>query len=64
MELLTRDKCFQAGWQLLEPNTWEYRDIFTGNRGIATVENLQSALKAKTERLLIKEAIVHTKRKK
>lgn len=64
MELLTRDKCFQAGWQLLDPDTWEYRDIFTGAKGIATVESLQSALKAKTERLLIKEASVFVKRKK
>jgi len=64
MELLTRDRCFEAGWQLLEPNTWEYRDIFTGDRGIATAEGLQAALKAKAERLLIKEAIVFVKRKK
>jgi len=64
MELLSRDKCFQAGWQLLDPDTWEYRDIFTGTKGIATVQNLQSALKAKTERLLIKEASVFVKRKK
>ena len=64
MAELTRDKCFEAGWQLLEPNTWEYRDIFTGIRGVATVEGLQAALKAKAEKLLIKEAIVHTKRKK
>lgn len=64
MELLTRDKCFEAGWQLLEPNTWEYRDIFTGDRGVATVEGLQVALKAKAERLSIKEAIVLAKRKK
>jgi len=64
MELLTRDRCFEVGWQLLEPNTWEYRDIFTGDRGIATIEGLQAALKAKAERLLIKEAIVLTKRKK
>jgi len=61
---LTRDNCFEAGWQLLSPGTWEYRDIFTGDRGIATVEGLQAALKAKAERLLIKEAIVLTKRKK
>ena len=61
---LTRDKCFEAGWQLLSPDTWEYRDIFTGDKGIATVEGLQVALKAKTERLLIKDAIVFTKRKK
>ena len=61
---LTRDRCFEAGWQLLSPDTWEYRDIFTGDRGIATVEGLQAALKAKAERLLIKEAIVLTKRKK
>jgi len=64
MELLTRDRCFEAGWQLLGLNTWEYRDIFTGDRGIATAEGLQAALEAKAERLLIKEAIVFVKRKK
>ena len=65
---LTRDKCFEAGWQLLSPDTWEYRDIFTGDKGIATVEGLQAALKAKLDRLLIKEAVtivkVSAKRKK
>jgi|GEM_PF-1414400 len=48
---LTRDRCFEAGWQLLSPDTWEYRDIFTGDRGIATAEGLQVALKAKAEKL-------------
>ena len=62
--LLTRDKCFEAGWQLLSVDSWEYRDIFTGDKGIATVEGLQSALNAKAKRLLIKEAIVFVKRKK
>lgn len=61
---LTRDKCFEVGWQLLSLDTWEYRDIFTGDKGIATVEGLQAALKAKLDRLLIKEAIVFAKRKK
>jgi len=51
MTELTRDRCFEAGWQLLSPDTWEYCDIFTGTRGIATVEGLQAALKAKAERL-------------
>ena len=64
MYLLTRNKCFEAGWQLLSPDSWEYRDIFTGDKGIATVEGLQAALKAKAESLLIKEAIVFVKRKK
>ena len=64
MYLLTRDKCFEAGWQLLSPDTWEYCDIFTGDKGIATVEGLQAALKVKADRLLIKEVIVITKRKK
>ena len=64
MYLLTRDKCFEAGWQLLSPDSWEYRDIFTGDKGTATVEGLQAALKAKLDRLLIKEAFVFTKRKK
>ena len=64
MELLTRDKCFEVGWQLLNLNTWDYRDIFTGDKGVATAEGLQAALKAKAERLSIKEAIVFVKRKK
>ena len=64
MTELTRDKCFAVGWQLLSPDTWEYRDIFTGDKGIATIEGLQTALKAKLERLLIKDAIVLVKRKK
>ena len=64
MYLLTRDKCFEAVWQLLSADSWEYRDIVTGDKGIATVEGLQAALKAKLDRLLIKEAIVFTKRKK
>ena len=65
---LTRDKCFEAGWQLLSPDTWEYRDIFTGDKGIATVEGLQAALKAKLNRLNPKDAVaivkVSAKRKK
>ena len=51
MTELTRDKCFEAGWQLLSPDTWEYRDIFTGDKSTATVEGLQAALKAKLNRL-------------
>ena len=68
MYLLTRDKCFEAGWQLLAPDTWEYRDIFTGDKGIATVEGLQAALNAKLNRLKLKDAVpivkASTKRKK
>ena len=51
MTELTRDKCFEAGWQLLSPDSWEYRCIFTGDKGIATVEGLQAELKAKLNRL-------------
>ena len=58
---LTRDKCFEAGWQLLSPDTWEYRDIFTGIRGIATVEGLQASLKAKLNRLKVKNAVAIVK---
>ena len=65
---LTRDKCFEAGWQLLSPDTWEYRDIFTGDKGIATLESLQAALKAKLNRLNPKVAVttvkISAKRKK
>ena len=64
MTEITRDKCFEAGWQLLSLYTWEYRDVFTGAKGIATVECLQAALKAKLDRLLIKKTIVFAKRKK
>ena len=65
---LTRDKCFEAGWQLLSPDTWEYRDIFTGVKSIATLEGLQEALKAKLNKLKPKDAVatvkVSAKRKK
>lgn len=64
MTELTRDRCFEAGWQLLSPDTWEYRDIFTGIRGIATVEGLQSALKAKAEKLNRKSTKITRKSKK
>ena len=61
MYLLTRDKCFEVGWQLLRPDTWEYRDIFTGDKGIATIEGLQTALKAKLNRLKPKDAVATVK---
>ena len=61
MTELTRDKCFAVGWQLLSPDTWEYRDIFTGDKGIATIEGLQTALKAKLERLNPKDTVTIVK---
>ena len=61
MYLLTRDKCFEAGWQLLSPASWEYRDIFTGDKGIATLEGLQAELKAKLDRLTPKVAVAIVK---
>ena len=61
MTEITRDKCFEAGWQLLSPDTWEYRDIFTGDKGIATVEGLQAELKAKLDRLTPKVAVAIVK---
>ena len=61
MYLLTRDKCFEAGWQLLSPDSWEYRDIFTGDKGIATLEGLQAELKAKLDRLTPKVAVAIVK---
>jgi hypothetical protein len=46
---LIRRACFYVGWKLRSPNSWEYRDVFTGLEGIVTLEALIQATKEKRE---------------
>ena len=46
---LIRRTCFDVGWQLRSPDSWEYRDVFTGLEGIVTLEALIQATKEKRE---------------
>ena len=46
---LIRRACFYVGWQLRSPDSWEYRDVFTGLEGIVTLTGLIKATKEKRE---------------
>lgn len=42
-----RQWCFTVGWHLLNPDTWEYINIWTRERGVVTVDSLNAAIAAK-----------------
>ncbi len=48
---LIRKGCFYVGWKLRSPDSWEYRDVFTGLEGVVTLESLIQATKEKRERI-------------
>ena len=48
---LVRDTCFEVGWLLLSPNSWEYINIWTGKRGTVAITELVKAVQAKRDRL-------------
>ena len=48
---LIRRTCFDVGWQLRSPDSWEYRDVFTGKDGIVTLEALIQATNEKRKKI-------------
>lgn len=46
---LVREECFYVGWQLRSPNSWQYRDLFSDDEGVVTLENLINKVKQKRE---------------
>jgi hypothetical protein len=48
---LVSDACFYVGWQLRSPNSWEYFNVFTGDRNVVTIPELIQAINAKRDRL-------------
>ena len=39
--------CFDVGWQLLSPDNWAYRSVWTGERGEVSLDKLIEAVAAK-----------------
>ena len=48
---LVRETCFDVGWQLSSPDSWAYRNIFTGETGEVAIADLVCAVQAKRDRL-------------
>jgi len=48
---LVRNECFEVGWKLRSPDSWEYDNIFTGDRDTVTIPELIQAVNAKRDRL-------------
>ena len=44
-----RKACFYVGWQLRSPNSWQYRNIWTGEDGEVTLELLIKAVNEKRQ---------------
>lgn len=48
---LVRDTCFEVGWLLLSPDSWEYINIWTKKRGTVAIPELIKAVHARRDRL-------------
>lgn len=48
---LVREACFYVGWMLKSPDSWEYRNVFTGETGEVAIADLVLAIQAKRDRL-------------
>jgi hypothetical protein len=48
---LVRNKCFEVGWKLRSPDSWEYLNLITGESGTVTIPELIQAVAAKRDRL-------------
>lgn len=48
---LVREACFEVGWKLRSPDSWEYFDLIKWERGTVTIPELIKAIEAKRDRL-------------
>jgi hypothetical protein len=46
---LVRKACFEVGWKLRSPNSWEYINIWTQESDVVTIPELIKAIQAKRE---------------
>jgi len=56
---LVRKACFEVGWKLRSPNSWEYINIWTQESDVVTIPELIKAIQAKRELLNPKVASIN-----
>lgn len=61
---LVRDTCFEVGWQVLSPDSWEYINIWNAKRGTVTISGLIKAVQDKRDRINPKVVSINTTRRK
>ena len=50
---LVREACFYVGWQLRSPDSWEYKNILTGEESEVELDKLIEAVKQKHEAIQV-----------